>query len=440
MREFWKLCGMFEYKDHLGYGDYVIGKIPPRTFNTENHNYDSYHNIISFSNGCVIYTGSLDNYKSLDGMEVAWSILDETKDTRPEAVSEVILGRIRQKGIYISDRGKKTKHKKHSVNPFNPLYIFTSPAKVEWINDWFKLDEHKAEIVSQIRKKDDYFMLEEDGKLVTISSAYLNEDNLPEGWVDNQKKKLPSHLHGMLIYGDPFSKSGGEFYKCFNSEKHVKACLYDPALALHISFDFNVAPYMTLTIWQIENKDAYQISEICLSSPDNNTRKLCQEFVRNYNNHTAGLFIYGDATGKARNPLVEEDHNHFTIIEDELYKYRAVARVGESNPSVVMRGNFINTIFESNFGDITITIDPSCKNTIADYTYLKENSDGKKFKEKTKNAETNATYEKYGHTSDANDYFFCEAFSPEYQDYQEPPLNDVPRTFGRSKSKSSSRF
>jgi hypothetical protein len=100
IREFWKDCGMHEYKDGKGHGDYVIGKKPPKFFDTSRHNYATYDNIISFANGHVIYIGSLDNYQSLDGMEVAYAILDETKDTKREAVEEVILGRIRQTGIY----------------------------------------------------------------------------------------------------------------------------------------------------------------------------------------------------------------------------------------------------------------------------------------------------------------------------------------------------
>lgn len=429
VREFWQACGMFEYKDYTGEGDYVVGKVPPKHFNTEHHNYDRYDNIISFINGHVIYIGSLDKYQSLDGMEVAYAMLDETKDTRRAAVEEVILGRIRQPGIYITKEGKKTPYEQFAEKPFNPLYIFTSPAKVPWINEWFNLDDYEGEIMAQIFSETSYFKKEKDDQLVTISSAYLNADNLPAGWIDGQKSKLPSHLHDMLIYGSPFSRSGGEFYKCFDRTKHVQAWEYDNNLPLHISFDFNVAPYITLTIWQAENSEARQINEICLPSPDNSTRKLCQEFKRLYSTHRAGLFIYGDATGKARNPLVEEDHNHYTVIEDELQGYRPGLRVPVSNPSIVMRGNFINTVFESEFEGISIRFSPKCPHSIADYTYLKEDAEGKKLKKKVKDKQTGGTYEEFGHTSDANDYFLCEFFMSEYLAYQEPPLDASKRTF-----------
>ena len=107
---------------------------------TTGHNFDSYENIISFDNGAVIYIGSLDNYKALDGIEVCWAVLDETKDTREEAVKQVITGRLRQQGMYVdaADNLCSNAFTNGVANKsFNPLYIFTSPASVPWINEWF---------------------------------------------------------------------------------------------------------------------------------------------------------------------------------------------------------------------------------------------------------------------------------------------------------------
>jgi len=51
-------------------------------------------------------------------------------------------------------------------------------------------------------------------------------------------------------------------------------------------------------------------------------------------------------------------------------------------------------------------------------TFIKEDSDGTKLKEKAKDLATGVIYEKWGHLSDADDYFYCEAFKKEYQLYQ----------------------
>lgn len=424
IREVWKdLFGLTEYKQDNPEGDYVVGVRPPQGFVTKNHNFDTYHNIISFITGTVIYIGSLDNYKSLDGMEVGWALLDETKDTRQQAVEEVILGRLRQRGVFNS-KGVE----------YNPLFIFTSPAKVPWINEWFKLDQHEEEIMARIFDQEDYFVNIDNGRLVTISSVYMNRDNLPASYIPRQLRNLPSHLHDMLIYGSPFARSGGEFYKQFDRKIHVLrkewVDMYDRDEPLHITFDFNVSPYVTLLVWHIKDKTATQIDEICLSSPDNTTRKACKEFKRRYQSHVSGLFVYGDPSGKARSTRDEEGADDFKIIESELYSYRPITRVPDAAPSVIMRGNFINTVFESNFAGIKVLIGVNCPKTIADYTFTKENSEGKKYKKKIIDPKTKVTFEEFGHCSDANDYLLTEAFRSEYLDYQAPPDDGIERTFG----------
>ena len=66
--------------------------------------------------------------------------------------------------------------------------------------------------------------------------------------------------------------------------------------------------------------------------------------------------------------------------------------------------------------------------------YLKEEPDGTKAKIKEKNPETGVTFEKYGHCSDANDYFMCYAFAHEFAMYQKGGVNTLP-TSGKNVSK-----
>jgi len=428
IRNVWKdIFGWTEYSKANKKGNYVVDVQPPAHFSTEGHEYDSYHGKICFLTGTVVYKGSLDNYKAHDGKEFAWAILDETKDTKEEAVKEVITGRLREPGMWVNATGELTQDP--AGVPFNPLYIFTSPAKVPWINEWFKLDDYQDEITQLIYSKKTYFLKKIDNKLAVISSSYHNELNLPKNFIENQKLNLHTALQDMLIYGNPFSQSGGEFYKCFNRTRHVtditlipgfnsNGRAYNKNLALHVTFDFNVSPYMTCCIWQIVGKKAYQIDEICLENPRNTTPDVCKELVRRYQGHTAGMFIYGDPAGKHEDTRQEKGSNDFTLILRSLSVFKPSLRITSAAPPVVMRGNFINTIFEKGYADIEIIIHDKCIKSIADYNYLKEASDGTKLKEKVKNPDTGVTYEKYGHTSDAGDYFLCMAFANEFVQYQ----------------------
>lgn len=411
--------GWTEYSKFNPKGNYVVDIQPPTHFNTQGHEYDTYYGKICFQNGTVIYKGSLDNYKAHEGKEFGWAILDETKDTKEEAVKEVIIGRLRERGMT-----------NESGEPWNPLFIFTSPAKVQWINEWFSLEKFSTEITTSIYSSDTYFRQEIENKFVVISSTYHNEQNLPENYIENQKLNMHRGLQDMLIYGNPFSQSGGEFYKCFNRIKQVKPNpitnghhhFYKAGLPLHITFDFNVHPYMTCNVWQMDGKKATQIDEICLSNPNNTTPTVCKEFIRRYQGHEAGLFIYGDPSGDHEDTRVEkrteEKYNDFVLIRNALAQFKPALRIDSAAPPVVMRGNFINTIFEKNFEGIEIIIGDNCKNTINDYQYLKEDADGRKFKEKVKDPQTLVSYEKLGHTSDANDYFICWVFRSEFTKYQ----------------------
>jgi phage terminase large subunit len=213
-------------------------------------------------------------------------------------------------------------------------------------------------------------------------------------------------------------ETGGNFYKSFKRAINTTSTQYKRNLPLHISFDFNVNPYITLTIWQIEGDHATQVDEICLPTPNNKTEKLCAEFKHKYRSHQSGLFIYGDPSGIAEDTRLETGYNDFTLIQGALKDFKPSMRIFKAAPPVVMRGNWINDVFNNNEGGLTFSIGNNCVNSIADYMYLKEASDGTKAKIKEKNKETGVTFERYGHTSDANDYLLCFAFNGHFTRYQ----------------------
>ena len=387
---------------------YVVGKAPLKHFNTEHHNFDRYDSIISFINGAVIYKGSLDNYKAHEGKEFGWGMLDETKDTKEEAVKEVILHRLRQPGIKLNGKN------------INPLFIGTTPAKVDWLNEWFRLDEYEDQINTTIYDKNDFFRYEDGDKCISISSTFHNQVNLPEGHIEGLLKEHTDRDGKLmesgrrLIYANPFVKVGGEFYSSFDRQLHVGDVEFLENEPIHISYDFNVVPYMTLTCWQIQRKDnlywVRAFDEFCLPSPNNTTERVTREFLRKYGQNINGLFFYGDPTGTARD--TRSRRNDYDIIRDNLRSHinNYSDRVRYRAPAVIKRRDFANNIFENKY-DIRILVGRNCKKLIADFEYLKEDPEGKKLKEKVKDKDTGQSYEKYGHTSDSFDYFITSAFS-----------------------------
>ncbi len=417
----WRKYGLVEYNEKTGKGHYVVGKRPPAHFKVF-YQLDNYYNTISFINGALIFLASLDNYESLDGMEVGWMLLDETKDTKKDAMS-ILVGRLRQKGLYIT-KNKKTpivgsKNPRKGAFEINPLYIFTAPSKAQWLYEFAKIDdiphEEKLRIKEELMNPPYYSIRFIKNRKIVFAATHTNEKNLPTGYITNMQSTIPKHLQEMLIWGYPFGKEGGEFYKYFNEERHVAPTKYDPNLPLHLSFDENVMPYAPCGVWQVRGKHAYKIDEIDLEPPENNIFAVTKEILRRYGNHKAAVYIYGDATSQKRDAKLKAGENFFSIVKKQLAPLRPIMRVPKANPPVKLRGEFINAIHEKEIFDIRITIDPKCKNTINDYKFLKEAADGGKLKVTEKDPTTGVSYTKYSHDSDLDDYFICEYFKKEYQ-------------------------
>jgi PBSX family phage terminase large subunit len=214
--------------------------------------------------------------------------------------------------------------------------------------------------------------------------------------------------------------TGGEFYKKFRGEIHVKKLQYNKLLPLHISFDENVNPYFPCCIFQIDGKKIYLLKEVLGRNPNNTTSWICREIIKICTSwdHKAGVFIYGDATSVKDDVKLEKGYDLYRLITDGLSNLKPQRRISNSNPSVVMRGNFFNEVLEKNYGGIEFYIDENCYEAINDFYSTKEASDGRKDKATIRDTKTNVTYQPHGHITDLTDYLLCYAFAHEYTLYQ----------------------
>lgn len=417
IREYWKSIGVIEWDKDTTNGMYVVGKKPPSHFKTANHNFDSYHNIISFINGHVIFMGSMDNAKAHEGKEISYAFLDETKDTEETDVKEIIIGRLRQKGMYMVDGKLSTTGNRNQQ--YNPLFITTSPSKTQWLSEWFSLDKYVDEISAKIYSGETYFEKEFDNKFITISSTYHNVHNVGENYIKNILANNTEERGRALIFGNPFSTTGGEFYSSFNRLTHVGNFRYDPLLPLHLSFDQNSVPYNSCGISQVKRNgdlwDCIFIDEIALENPRNSTEEVCEEFMMRYPNHNSGLYYYGDASGHNRTTMNKDFKHHYEIIDFKLRRYlnNKSDKTLFSNPSIIKRRDFINLIFENKL-PIRIYFDESCKKMIADMMYTKQALDGGKDKHIVTDKDSGEKYQKYGHFGDLIEYQIVELFKNYY--------------------------
>ena len=413
----WERYGVTEYTTSNPGGKYVIGKQPPAHFKPHGYTFINNHNKMFCANGCVIMLASLENYKAIEGQNIGWALLDETADTREDALKTVITARLRQKGVFVNPvKDNIFPYSANGTVPVNPLYVFTKPGRVDWINNYFFLEEHKEDILSSIYSKTEYFDKVIDNRHVVIASTYHNENNLPNNYIKNRLLDLTEDEAARLVYGSPFAKSGNEYYQAFTSVKHVTNVTYKKGYPLHITFDFNVHPYMTAQIWQIipgQIDEANCIDEFAMKAPRNTVEQTCQEILYNYEHLAgAGVFIYGDSSGHSSLPL-KDARNFYDIIKAQLRNVISAnsLRLLKQNPrhnsvgmGTIGRREFMNALLNDRY-NVKVNIDSKCKYTIADFENLKEDPNGAKLK--TKVEVDGIKCEKYGHMSDAADSVLC---------------------------------
>ena len=259
-------------------------------------------------------------------------------------------------------------------------------------------------------------LIEVGQDIEVINSTYKDNRFLSEAQIkeieSNRYDEAWWQVYGLGVTGSV--KYGYEFYSHFGSQNisQVERPL-DPTLSVHVSFDFNVTPYICAGIFQMAKTDSgwevYMIKEFTLKNPYNQTRHLAGAILNYLEDFKGQVFIYGDASGKHAD--TRGNMNDWDIIEQVLRPKlsNSSIRVPVSNPRLKGRREFMNKILADQFV-IRFRINQSCKVAIEDFQNVLEAPDGTKLKQRVKDEETGMTYEPYGHESDFVDYMFCEAF------------------------------
>ena len=236
-------------------------------------------------------------------------------------------------------------------------------------------------------------------------------------------KELPRYEYEVFVEGNwnISLKTGGEFWKQFVLDKHVKPVIVEKS-TIHVSFDENVTPYVTITAWQIIGKNIRQVQEILCTSPDNNAPKAAKklaEWLKSIG-YKDVLYIYGDPSSGKRSTVDENNESFYDKVISVLKAEGFVvsSRVGKSAPEVALSAAFINEIYESQLNGYSITIGEHCKKSIDDYVSVKEDKDGSMMKPKVKDPVTEVTYEKQGHISDSKRYFIITLLNTDFIIYK----------------------
>lgn len=387
----------------LGFKDIINEWELKRYFHIREHEMD----IVCKINGNMLLSAGLDDPEKLKSIkDISHWLVDEMTETEQGDFAE-IQRRLRTQKV------KQTQF----WGAFNPIANF-------WGKEYFFPEEyHEIIPIGEVPAKTQNTLIHK--------SHYSRNPfvNAAEVRMKNQDLALLDENNWIVYEEGNWGKinTGGEFYHQFKRRVHVKPQEYRPELANHLSLDFNVLPYMTLIMAQLERSyeeidgKRYMVwtarvnREYCLREPENTTEACLRSWEDDYGKQGPDVLYYGDAMGNKRHEGTG-NKTEFKLLRDKIARYIDTSsdRTWRANPSVRQSRNFINKILagvEVAPGVIIrLEIDPSCKELINDLENCKLAADGGKLKIKVKDKKTGQTYEKLNHASDALSYLLCKAF------------------------------
>jgi hypothetical protein len=256
----------------------------------------------------------------------------------------------------------------------------------------------------------------------TSENLHLMASN--PGYLSMLQNSMDDEMQRIYLEGETGNLGAGYVYYKFAYDKHVSdTAVYDPAIPLCLSMDFNVS-FMYASIWQkrrlrrINQKTgatefyevAWCIDEIA-HKRSSDTQAVCDEFLRRYTRHMAGVHVYGDPSGFSRD--TRSARNDYDIVRSSLSALPGFVFYVSGNDAARMdfrirnRTVIVNKLFEN--GDIVIN--PSCKYMIRSMQETRwETGKGESWS-KHKVSSPDSDDFVVDHPGDTADYFFAKEFS-----------------------------
>ncbi len=166
------------------------------------------------------------------------------------------------------------------------------------------------------------------------------------------------------VLGQYVKLDAGAVYRDFDRPRHVGEFLYDAALPLLWSWDFNINP-MASVVCQRRGRDLIVVGELYIRT--SSTPEVCDEFMTRYGAHQAGVQIYGDASGFQRRSVTGT--SDVDIIRDFLQRNAGLGGnlvIARSNPPVRDRINAVNGALRNAKGESRLFMANGCRELIKD--------------------------------------------------------------------------
>ena len=282
--------------------------------------------ILTWDGGGPIWFVSADHPESIAGPNVAAAGVDEPGQIDQQAWKNTVA-RVR-----------------HARARLRQTVAAGTPEDLDWMQDLF-FDPERPERYRTYRMstRDNRELLER------------HPDYLAQVMENASEAEIASYVEGMQA-----PLTGAPAYPAFDEARHWVTDVppADPQLPLRLSFDFNVNP-MVCVIGQIApgaSGPELAIPDLIALFGGSTVDQTCDEIISRYPSWSAGIVIYGDASG--RNRSVTNLRGNYALIEDRLKaivptvhgKPLLENKVPMSNPAVASRLSAVNRLLKDATG------------------------------------------------------------------------------------------
>lgn len=278
--------------------------------------------------GSRILLRSLDEYERLRGTNLAWFGVDELSYTAEEAW-------LRLEGRLRDPRATKLCG-----------FAVWTPKGNDWVYRKFVAQPSPSYEVIVAKPFENRYIL----------------DAVPD-FYERLRTSYDDRFYRQEVLGEYLAADGNLVYPAFSRADHVREVQVDSTAPLLWALDFNVDPMCSI-VAQKRGETIVVLDEIVIHRAG--TWDACEEFWNRFGYHTAGLVVYGDASG---NNLKTTGTTDYQILRQFFARtpYRTFEyRVPKANPMVRDRVLHVNARLKNAGGEVRLHISPKCAELIKD--------------------------------------------------------------------------
>lgn len=272
------------------------------------HYHETRH-VLTWEGGGPIQFATAENPKSIAGPNVAFAGTDEPGSIKKEAWRNT-SARVRHPGAALRQR-----------------VAAGTPEGLNYLLELFGPDRPATAKVYRMATA-------QNTELLRHNPAYLEQVR-----ANATEAELAAYLDGKFV-----NMTGALAYPAFDAARQMVRLQSDPLQPLRVTFDFNVDPMTVVVGQQWPGAAGLEFGAFhAIALMGSTYMDACAAVVQRYPTWPAGVVVYGDATGAARNP--KDLRSNYAGIEELLRVIGPVTlKVPRANPPVALRLNSVNVV------------------------------------------------------------------------------------------------